>query len=334
MPNKRKGSVSRRTEQRVVEEDALSQGSNASSTSNMEDEPKIGSGDGANFDLILKELREFRRENKEQFDNIREDINGIAKRMDEAEERIMEAETSIQASEEMLLELAKLQTQVEAKLTDLEGRSRRENIRIHGVVEGAEEGATSVINFVESLLRKGLGIPPTTAFNIERAHRALGVKPPVGAPPRSFVVKFAGYRIKEDILRRAWQARGFDFQGKKVFLDNDYAPEIQKRRKEYTAAKAALREKNIRFQTPFPARLRVHYSEGMVTYNSAQEATEDMVKRGLSVNLVKGHTTLLEQIKQRMWQSYGKKVNKGGMAQMPSFREKLQAFRRQSDDTA
>uniref|UniRef100_A0AAV2JPJ8 SEC7 domain-containing protein n=1 Tax=Knipowitschia caucasica TaxID=637954 RepID=A0AAV2JPJ8_KNICA len=281
MPNKLKGSVSRRTEQRVVEEDALSQGSNASSTSNMEDEPKIGSGDGANFDLILKELREFRRENKEQFDNIREDINGIAKRMDEAEEQIMEAETSIQASEEMLLELAKLQTQVEAKLTDLEGRSRRENIRIHGVVEGAEEGATSVINFVESLLRNGLGIPPTTAFNIERAHRALGVKPPVGAPPRSFVVKFAGYRLKEDILRRAWQARGFDFQGKKVFLDNDYAPEIQKRRKEYTAAKAALREKNIRFQTPFPARLRVHYSEGMVTYNSAQEATEDMVKRDM-----------------------------------------------------
>uniref|UniRef100_A0AAV2JFL8 Uncharacterized protein n=1 Tax=Knipowitschia caucasica TaxID=637954 RepID=A0AAV2JFL8_KNICA len=140
-----------------------------------------------------------RRENKEQFDNIREDINGIAKRLDEAEERIMEAETSIQASEEMLLELAKLQTQVEAK------------------------------------------------------------------------------------------------------------------------------EKNIRFQTPFPARLRVHYSEGMVTYNSAQEATEDMVKRG--------HTTLLEQIKRRMWQWNGKQGNTGAWPRC-QVSEKLQAFRRQSDDTA
>lgn len=86
-------------------------------------------------------------------------------------------------------ELVKLQVQMETKLTDLEGRSRRDNVRLFGVKEGAEDGMASVISFAEDLLMKGLELPPTTTLNIERAHRALAPKPPTEAPPRSIVVK-------------------------------------------------------------------------------------------------------------------------------------------------
>lgn len=84
-------------------------------------------------------------------------MNGISNRMDEAEDRnrTMSAETYIQYTEEMLIELTKNQTQIESKLMDLEGRLRRENIRIYWVTEGAENSAPSVINFVETLLRNG-----------------------------------------------------------------------------------------------------------------------------------------------------------------------------------
>lgn len=63
------------------------------------------------------------------------------------------------------------------------------------------------------------------------------------------------------------------YEGKKVFLDHDYAPEVLKKQKEYTEAKRVLREKNIRFQAPFLARLCVFYEGETRIYNTAEEAT-------------------------------------------------------------
>jgi hypothetical protein len=70
-----------------------------------------------------------------------------------------------------------------------------------------------------------------------------------------------------------------------VFFDHDYAGEILKRRKEYTPIKKALKEKGIHFQTPFPAKMRVFLENGLVTYEHADEAAEDLKSRGSPVYL-------------------------------------------------
>lgn len=87
----------------------------------------------------------------------------------------------------------------------------------------------------------------------------MAAKPPQDAPPRSIVVKFQSYRTKEAIIKAAWQKKGFDFEGRRVIIDHDYAPDILRQRKEYGEAKKVLRDKKIRFQMPFPAKLRVFY---------------------------------------------------------------------------
>ncbi|KAK1895007.1 LINE-1 retrotransposable element ORF1 protein [Dissostichus eleginoides] len=255
----------------------------------------------SNLALILKELRELRKDFGQQLSGIKEDISKIGKRVEEAEERINGAETRIQSSEDVLTELVKLQMQTEAKLTDLEGRSRRENVRIHGVKEGAEEGTASVIAFVEDLLTKSLELPSSTALNIER----------------------------EDVLKRAWQKKGFDFQGKRIQLDHDYEPEVLRKRREYAEAKAALKGRNLRFQTPFPARLRVFYEEGTVVYGSVEEATMDMAKRGIPVTVVKKTTSLLDQISRMTWRSSEKRGNRDTTRANQGFKERLHAYRRQ-----
>lgn len=96
----------------------------------------------AGLSLILKELREFRKDNCQQLKEIREEIKKTNTRIEEVEKRIDTAETQIQGTEEAVMELLKLQIHLDAKLTDLEGRSRRENIRIHGVEEGADKYCT------------------------------------------------------------------------------------------------------------------------------------------------------------------------------------------------
>lgn len=140
-----------------------------------------------------------------------------------------------------MLEVLKLQEKLEARLTDQEGRSRRENIRLHGITEGAEDNSLMMATFVENLFREKLDIPASTELRIERAHRSLGPKPPPGSPPRSIVVKFASFKTKEEVLKLAWQKKGFLYHERKVILDHDYAPEVLKKHREYTEAKRILR---------------------------------------------------------------------------------------------
>ncbi len=183
------------------------------------------------------------------------------------EERIMDVETRIQVNEEAVTEMLKLHIETNAKLTDLEGRSRRENIRIHGVKEGAEDDSPSMAVFLEHLLRQNLELSDSTELRVERTHRAMVPKPPPNTTPLSIVAKMASYRTKEEILKLTWQKRGFNYLGNRINLDHDYAPEVLKWRREYAEVKSVLKEKKIRFQTPFPAKMRVFYPEGPVLYD-------------------------------------------------------------------
>ena len=210
---------------------------------------------------------------------------------------------------------------------------RRENVRIHGVKEGAEDNARSMIDFTETLLREKLELPPSLHLRIKRAHRALASRlpPPADPPPRSIVVRFMSFRNKEEIIKTTWQKRGFEYEGRKVFLDHDYALDVLQKRKEYTVAKKVLREKKIRFQTPFPAKLGVFYEGEIRVYNTAEEATTDMVRRGLQVMVVKPTESGLERIRRLTWQDSRAEKSQTPRVIDTGFKQKLKAFKRNKD---
>lgn len=127
--------------------------------------------------------------------------------------------------------------------------------------------------------------------------------------------------------------KGFLFEGKRVYVDHDYAPEVMKKRKEYAEAKRVLRENRIRFQTLFPAKFRVFYEGDTCLYNSAAEATRDMVERGFPVRIVKTAVDPLEKIQRQMWRSSRGAGRQEDQAETSSlgYKEKLQAFRRSTE---
>ncbi|RXN04046.1 putative transposase element L1Md-A101/L1Md-A102/L1Md-A2 [Labeo rohita] len=277
------------------------------------------------LEKILEELREFRKENNEKLADIKEDLNNTNKRIEEAENRITEAEEQIQQTGEALVELLKLQTQLESKLTDQEGRSRRDNI--YGVPEGSENGS-STITFIEKLLKDGLDLDPSTELQIQRAHRALAPKPTDSARPRSIVVKFLSFKTKEDILGQVWRKGGLKWNNSRITCDHDYPPEVLKKRKEYAQVNTALKEKKIRFQTPYPAKLRVFYEGETMLYNSAEEATKDMKARGLQVDVIRPQQTLLERLQHRTWTTKRGRGTPGETTSAPEYVERLKSFRR------
>lgn len=127
----------------------------------------------AEYGVILQELREFRQENNEKLESIKEDIAKVNNRLEEAEERIEKTEERMVNVEEAVMELVQLHVKLVDKLTEHESQSRRENIRIYGVPEESERGSPT---FVEKLLREGLKIDQTEDFAIQRAHRSLGLR--------------------------------------------------------------------------------------------------------------------------------------------------------------
>lgn len=281
-------------------------------------------------ELILGELKGFRQENKEQFETIKEELAKVNTRMEEVEGRVEKAEERILNTEEVITAMLKLHAKLEDKLMDLESRSRRENIRIYGVPEGSEKDST-MISFVEVLLRQCLELNEDIPdLHIERAHRSLGPQPPADAPPRSIIIKFLSFRTKEMILNKAWRRKGFTWQENHINLDHDYPPLILKRRREYKEIRKVLKENNIHFQTLFPAKLRVRYEDGTKTYDTVEEASEDLLRRGFNVPTTKPPETLMEQVQQLSWTRMDRRAMKGTFkaGRGSSYKDKLRAFRR------
>ncbi|KAL7839176.1 hypothetical protein SRHO_G00258340 [Serrasalmus rhombeus] len=193
---------------------------------------------------------------------------------------------------------------------------------------------------------KHLTFHPTRDLGIERAHRALTRRQDSAqGKPRSIVVKFESYRIKEEILRKAWQKKEVYCDETRFFVDHDFPTEVLKKRNEYADAKKVLKSERIRFQTPYPAKMRVFYDGDTQLYQDAAEATRDMAARGLSVTVVPSAASPDHEEIQLLssWQKAGRQRVRSGGGHEPSatsdsiqkssharIKEKLQGFRRLS----
>lgn len=115
----------------------------------------------------------------------------------------------------------------------MEGRSRRNNIRIIGLPESVE-GPRPTAFFSEMLSEiMGEQILPSPP-ELDRAHHALIAKPKQGERPRAVIVHFPRYQIKEAVIQEARKRRGsLQYRGKPIAIYDDYSPEVLEQRAQY-----------------------------------------------------------------------------------------------------
>lgn len=283
---------------------------------------------------MKKDMASFREDVNEKLNEIVTDLKETRDRAEEATQRVADMEEWTAAANEVLTQSLKNQEQIQAKLTDLEARSRRNNIRIYGIPEDVE--GDNLQEFIESLIKTELPLQDTD-LGIQRCHRALGPKPPQNASPRSVVIFFQEYRTKELVLRSAWKKGEIRLDQQRLYFDQDYPAEIQKKRRAYAPIRKLLKEKGLRFQTPPPARLRVFFDSGPVIYNSAAEATEDLRRRGYALDdtakEASSAATPAEILKKLSWEMVEAK-RRNPDTHGERARKKLSGFRRATADTA
>ncbi len=154
-----------------------------------------------------------------------------------------------------------------------------------------------MVSFLTKLLKTALELPDDMELGIARVHRALVAKPTgAQAKPQSIVAKFESHWMKEEILRRAWQKKELLCNSIRFYIDHDYPPEVLKQRAEYAKAEKVLKEKQIKLQTPYSAKMRVFYADGTKLYQNAADAMRDIAKRGIPVKVVKTLPTFDQQM--------------------------------------
>lgn len=157
-------------------------------------------------------------------------------------------------------QVTRLSSEVEKlteKCEDLEGRSRRHNIRVIGVPEGSEGPRPR--DFIAGLLQEVLSLDEKPL--IDRAHRTLRRRPEPHEPPRPFVLRLHYFHTLEDILRKAAAANQLYHAGKRIQIFPDYPPAVAKKRALFNRTRELLRGRpGVRYGLLYPARLLITHN--------------------------------------------------------------------------
>lgn len=172
-------------------------------------------------------------------------------------------------------------------------------------------------------------------LQIQRAHRSLAPKPKPGQPPRSIVINFQQFTVKEMILKKAWEKKTITLGANRIYFDDDYSERMLQQRKAYANIKKILKREGIRFQTPLN-KMRIHWANGVKTYGSAEEAASALRGRGYDVDNTgtnSGGKVLVERLQSTgtaTWKQTGSGRNEEASRRA---RGKLQGFQLRGNDT-
>lgn len=196
----------------------------------------------------------------------------VERRVGEIDEGLSSVDQRIEALEATCTELREANIRLSAKLNDLEGRSRRLNIRIIGIEEG-EEGARPT-EFISKLIPELLGQDNfSKRVKVDRAHRSLKEKPKPNERPRPFIAKLHNESDVRDILRLCREKGTLKYNDEKVSIFPDYTAEVVNQRKAFKNVKIRLIDAGAKCNLRFPAKLHVVY--GAITKEFATPAAAE-----------------------------------------------------------
>ncbi|CAI5638889.1 unnamed protein product [Oreochromis niloticus] len=235
--------------------------------------------------LLQQHRDELASEFKNSFNALDSKLDQVRQAQEEQAERVSSLELATEDLSQRVADLESMcaalredNNQLKNKVTNLESRSRRQNIRVLGLPEDTESGRPT--HFFSNLLCELLGkeilqSPP----ELDRAHRSLAVKPPAGRPPRPVIIRLHRYQIKDLIIREARRRGKFDYRGVPIRIVEDYSPEVLNQRAQYKDIMSELYGRGLRPALLFPARLRITQASGARKFFSSMDEAQQYIER-------------------------------------------------------
>ena len=174
-----------------------------------------------NFEITIKEIK-----------NSKSEVNELKKSIefteDVLEEKVQNMQRKVSSSEEKVEEIYDYQIdpdKVGKKLTDLEDRSRRNNLRIDRAAEENGESWDDCEQKVKEVFMDKLELE--NDIIIERAHRAKKSKYGKKDQPRTIVCKLLSYKDKVKVLQNCKKLKGSH-----IYINKDFCQATLQYRKD------------------------------------------------------------------------------------------------------
>lgn len=159
-----------------------------------------------------------------KLDGLHSTVEGHGQRVSSLEDNATEVDQRLQHLESSCSALQRDNESLKVKVADLEGRSRRQTIRIIGLPEQIEGSRPSA--FFSQLLVDVLGTEILTSPpELDRAHRSLAPKPASGGKPRPVILRFHRFQVKDLVIREARKRGDLIYKDHKIRFYDDYSPE-------------------------------------------------------------------------------------------------------------
>lgn len=193
------------------------------------------------------------------------DISKCVDYMEKDENRVMEVDSRLSSS---VSKLAEKHAQLEDKIADMEDRSRRDNVRVHGVPENPE--TLNVLAFLSDAMPRWF--PNLGSVEIMRAHRVGAPKEDAnGRPvPRTIILKLLRFTDRDKILKAA-RGAAVELEGRTIRFTPDYSPHTFKRRLAFSEAMDALQKLKFRTFLLYPAKLKAMQGGVSHFFNTPRE---------------------------------------------------------------
>lgn len=169
--------------------------------------------------------------------------------------------------------LTALCTSLEDKLTDMEDRSRRDNVRVHGIPESTE--TSNPLAYLSSAIPKWF--PELGSVEIMRAHRVGAEKLDANGKPtsRTLLLKLLRFTDRDRILGAARKTT-VEVDGTAIRFAPDYSTRTFRRRLAFSDSMDALQRLGFRTFLLYPARLKATRGGTSHFFNVPEEAKDFM----------------------------------------------------------
>lgn len=207
------------------------------------------------------------------------DLAGLRSTLAGAEESLSSCSDDIVTLQREVKRLSELTDELQKKCEDLEGRSRRNNVRIVGIPESTGSSSTSAVS---ALLKEAFKLDEAPL--IDRSHRSLQDAPEEGEPPRTVIARLHYYQDCDKILRLARAKQKIKVGDMTISVFPDYTARVAKARAAFNGVKKILKDvPDVKFGVRFPAKLRITFNEVESFFTDPKAAmtyvTENIVHR-------------------------------------------------------
>ncbi|KAJ1188858.1 hypothetical protein NDU88_005615 [Pleurodeles waltl] len=163
------------------------------------------------------------------------DIAGFRETATDLDRRFTTVEDQVAALPNQQSELRSLQ----AKVTDLEDRSRSDSVRLFGIPEYKE--GSDMKNYLTNLLPKLTGLVFSPPLEFQRAHRIGPLHKVTTDKPRPIIARFLRHEQARQIISAAKSQGPFSLEGHEIRVATDFSRLTNEKGKAFLALRPQLR---------------------------------------------------------------------------------------------